>query len=248
MATTTAQPIANTSDLIHVFEVEGLGIGPFDHIGEFDRGKRNQTCCDYCGTSIRYEQIIQDSKGHNFKVGSECVRKTGDIGLISKMKLAEKERKARQKEENRQAELQAQRDRNGGKTDQELNWDRVQAEEAAAQAEMAVRRAADAAEAKEFNAPLLAVMQPFITNHVQYRQSIINEFNGTIVITEDMPFASCTFMGDIWDILQRSPHTVLSERQRTVLAEIVAKGNMRAAGKRNRIPFQAEVDAVLWPK
>lgn len=247
MATTAAQPIDNSSEMIHIFEVEGLGIAPFAHVAECDRG-RNHTCCDYCGTSIRYEQIIQDSTGHMFKVGSECVRKTDDSGLISKMKLAEKARKERQKEEKKQAELQAQRDRNGGKTDGELTWERIQAEEAAAQAEMAQRRAANAAAAKEFNAPLLAVMQPYITSHVQYRQSIIDEFNGTLQITEDMPFASCTFMGDIWDTLQSAPHTVLSERQRTVLAEIIAKGNMRAAGKRKRDPFQAEVDAVLWPK
>lgn len=241
MDTTTSK---TNSDLIHIFEMANLGTGPFDFVGEYDRG-RDHTSCDYCGTRIRYEQIISDSTGKTFKVGNECVNKTGDTGLVSKMKLAEKARKARQKAEKLAAELEAQRQRNGGKTDQELAWEKVQAEEAAAQAKAEAARAERAAAAKEANAELLAIMQPYVDSHVAWRRSEIEQFGGTLVVNMDQPFALGTFMADIWTSLQNIPHSQLSLRQREVLADIVSKGLMREAGKRNRKPFQVEINRVL---
>lgn len=90
----------------HAFERAGLGLAPFKCIGEIE--KTYQACpgapiqvggsCDYCGTGIRYQYIIKDRTGHTFKVGSECVRKTGDAGLIKQFKnLPEVRKRARDK-------------------------------------------------------------------------------------------------------------------------------------------------------
>lgn len=85
----------------HVFEAAGLGKAPFRCIGEIE--KTYQACpgapiqvggsCDYCGTGIRYQYIIKDATGRTFKVGSECVRKTKDAGLIKQFKTLPEVRK-----------------------------------------------------------------------------------------------------------------------------------------------------------
>jgi hypothetical protein len=115
-----------------------LGVGPFRWVMEFDRGARNHTTCAFCGTAIRYEEVIEDSRGQRFSVGNECVAKTGDSGLIKAVSAAEKARRGEQRaakrrrqqqerESQHEAFLQAQRDRNGGKTDAEMEMDRIHA-------------------------------------------------------------------------------------------------------------------------
>lgn len=74
---------------VHPFEKAGLGKAPFRFIGMEHRTHR--ACpgaplqpggsCDYCGTGISYFCWIDDAQGKRFKVGSDCVRKTGDQKL-----------------------------------------------------------------------------------------------------------------------------------------------------------------------
>lgn len=86
---------------VHVFERSGLGKAPFTFSGMTE--KTYQSChgapihpgssCDYCQTCIRYEFWLHSFDGKIFKVGSDCVHKTGDRGLIRQ--ISEAERKLR---------------------------------------------------------------------------------------------------------------------------------------------------------
>lgn len=98
------------ADVIHKFERAGLGKAPFRYVGyEF---KTYQAChgapvqvggsCDYCGVGICNMFYIESADGKRFKVGSNCVEKTGDAGLVrpilqkaKSVKLAAKHEKER---------------------------------------------------------------------------------------------------------------------------------------------------------
>ncbi len=90
---------------IHAFEHKGLGKAPF-HVTGFsecifraapDAPKQPGTCCDYCGTGIMYVCHIQSSDGKMFKVGCDCVMKTGDAGLIHQYKTTPEYRSHKRK-------------------------------------------------------------------------------------------------------------------------------------------------------
>jgi len=84
---------------IHRFEQTGLGLASFNFTGEVTE-KTYQACsgalvqadstCDYCGTCIRYEFWVCSADGKEFKVGCDCIHKTGDNGLIQQISLAER--------------------------------------------------------------------------------------------------------------------------------------------------------------
>ena len=79
-----------TTQATHIFEAANLGTAPFTFLGHADRGRGNLTGCAYCGTAIRHEFLIAGSDDRKFVVGSECVYKTGDAGLIGVAKKAER--------------------------------------------------------------------------------------------------------------------------------------------------------------
>lgn len=137
---------------IHKFEYSGLGKAPYRCVGVFElpspslaehnpEAYNNQLkmmppgfkcgTCSYCGMALKYNYLIVGSDGYKFSVGSECVRKVGDAGLMKTVTKEEAERRriknAERREKRRQERLQAQRDANGGLTDQEL-WQKKQAE------------------------------------------------------------------------------------------------------------------------
>jgi hypothetical protein len=56
--------------------------------------------CDVCGRAIRHHYFILSQDGNKFVAGSSCVRKTGDAGLTTALKEADKQ----QKREAREAE------------------------------------------------------------------------------------------------------------------------------------------------
>ncbi|MCY9866453.1 hypothetical protein OTK49_28340 [Vibrio coralliirubri] len=95
------------------------------------RPKSCQFHCAHCGTSILNHYIIRDDNGEDFAVGSSCIEKLGQTRLISEAKAAkleidrekrrvEREKKNKERQEKREAELNSQRERNGGMTDYEL--------------------------------------------------------------------------------------------------------------------------------
>lgn len=141
---------------LHPFEAAGLGLAPFVYCGMSEQVysptpdvQQPAGSCDYCGMGIRYCCHIRSSDGREFIVGCDCVRKTfqasnralsdmeRDIAKREKAKRDEK-RAAEWKAqcEARDAALQAERDRNGGKTDSELAYLKRQQEEALKRAEM----------------------------------------------------------------------------------------------------------------
>ncbi len=87
--------------------------------------------CDHCGTGIIHHFVLRDAKGKKFSVGSSCIDKLGQEELVTQAQKLERERqrklrqeRAEKRREEReakyQAELDAQREKNGGKTDHEL--------------------------------------------------------------------------------------------------------------------------------
>ena len=71
---------------LHPFEKAGLGVAPFRCIGVRenvylvgDGSSKAGGSCDYCGTGIRWEYLINSTAGKMFKVGCDCVAKTGSI-------------------------------------------------------------------------------------------------------------------------------------------------------------------------
>lgn len=85
------------SPVVHVFEVAGLGKGPF----HLDHVTAEGGHCQFCNTAIVFRFYIKGQDAKVFFVGSDCVMKTGDVGL---MRVVEMEVKKRQ------AELRARRD------------------------------------------------------------------------------------------------------------------------------------------
>ena len=83
----------------HIFKQ--LGKAPYQlvHAGE------GETACDYCGTYIRNVFVCKGSDNKKFVLGSSCVEKLGDKGLIKEVKEAQK-RKNQEKKWAEQAERQ----------------------------------------------------------------------------------------------------------------------------------------------
>lgn len=78
---------------VHVFERANLGKAPFRCVGfseivitHPDGSTQAGGSCDYCSTGIRYACHIRSADGRTFKVGTDCVAKTGDAGLIRQYK------------------------------------------------------------------------------------------------------------------------------------------------------------------
>ena len=86
---------------MHVFERAGLGKAPFRYCGMTE--SKYQAChgapvqpgssCDYCGQGIMYVCEISSADGRRFKVGCDCVARTGDAGLIAAHKHSPEVRK-----------------------------------------------------------------------------------------------------------------------------------------------------------
>lgn len=105
--------------------------------------------CDVCGNGIRNHHVIRNAEGTFFVVGSDCVAKTNDATLSTAAKVAEKKRqkdlrhasreRARlERLAEREVELDEQRQRNGGPTDQEIQDEKRQADEEANRAKYRV--------------------------------------------------------------------------------------------------------------
>jgi hypothetical protein len=103
--------------MIHCFEKSGLGLAPFQYLGCVDLG-RSKAACQYCGTGIRYQFFLQSADGKKFYVGSDCIYKSGDAGLIN---IAKKERSRLAKEKRDARKAQSRQER-------QAKWDAERAE------------------------------------------------------------------------------------------------------------------------
>jgi hypothetical protein len=84
----------------HVFERAGLGKAPFRFVGMSqnrinypDGSSKAGGSCDYCGTGIEWEFGVKSADGRIFKVGCDCINKTGDKGIITAYKNSPEYRK-----------------------------------------------------------------------------------------------------------------------------------------------------------
>lgn len=86
--------IDEVQEVSHVFEANGLGKAPFKVVA-YTRNVGG-TCCDFCSTPIVRVYWIRDAseKAKVFKVGSECVKKTGDHNLIQRVEIEERRERA----------------------------------------------------------------------------------------------------------------------------------------------------------
>ena len=80
--------------IIHIFEQAGLGKAPFQFVDYFEK---KGGFCDYCSHPITRHYGVRGVDGATFYVGSECIFKHGDEGLIDtvKQKIREIEREKR---------------------------------------------------------------------------------------------------------------------------------------------------------
>lgn len=79
----------------HKFELVGLGKAPFRVVGHERRvhvvlggPPKPGASCDFCGTAIVDCYFIRGADGREFKVGSDCVAKTDDAGLVRQVNKA----------------------------------------------------------------------------------------------------------------------------------------------------------------
>lgn len=94
--------------IVHAFEEAGLGKAPFRFVGlesSRDRAAVQReresngltfttnycTSCDYCAQAIQNAYYVESSDGKRFKVGCNCIAKTGDSGLVDTVKRAKRE-------------------------------------------------------------------------------------------------------------------------------------------------------------
>lgn len=104
------------TDTVHKFEAAGLGIAPYKLtafkvvIFQACPGAPVQVggSCDYCGTGIKDHFFLLSTDGRSFKVGSSCITKSGDKGLIKRAQdasRATKRKRAAQSAKERVAAL-----------------------------------------------------------------------------------------------------------------------------------------------
>lgn len=105
---------------IHKFEEAGLGKSPFQFVGMQTASDRQMvqreregnglmfttnyaTSCDFCGTGIQNAFYLKSADGKEFKVGCECIRKSGDSGLVQIVNAEERKKRQDKAEAKRQA-------------------------------------------------------------------------------------------------------------------------------------------------
>ncbi|MDW5418131.1 hypothetical protein R6242_16315 [Iodobacter sp. CM08] len=87
--------------------------------------------CAYCGRAIKVNCLVQDANGKKFSIGSDCVKKSNDIKLLTETQVFQRKIRLEKQSELRKAKLdvkinlyeaslQKEREENGGLTNSEL--------------------------------------------------------------------------------------------------------------------------------
>ncbi len=103
---------------VHRFEQAGLGKAPFKVVGfsveKFQAIPGDPSCpiqpgssCDYCGQGIMNVYRLESADGKFFKVGCDCVARTGDTALTEATRLAERAYRREKREAGWRAEQAA---------------------------------------------------------------------------------------------------------------------------------------------
>lgn len=122
-------------DKLHKWEIAGLGQAPFKVVCIIElpsRGLLEQNpsaynnltsisiaqaskfnvslgTCDVCSTALNIHFVIQDADNKHFVCGSECVKKSGDLGLINKSTALKNARLKEIKDEKEKVEQETRR-------------------------------------------------------------------------------------------------------------------------------------------
>lgn len=85
---------------VHKFQAAGLGLAPFRFVGFSvnvitypDGTSKAGGSCDYCGAGIANECQVMSADGKRFKVGTDCIAKVGDAGLLQAYKSSPEQRR-----------------------------------------------------------------------------------------------------------------------------------------------------------
>jgi hypothetical protein len=114
------------TDATHTFTLSGLGDAPFKIVqpGVHSVDAGHVFWCEHCGTQIKNRNFVKSACGKVSVVGIDCLKKTGDAGLIDGAKRLKTEQRFADQESQRMARVaerqDAQRVVNGGKTDAEV--------------------------------------------------------------------------------------------------------------------------------
>lgn len=97
MLTVNEKLSGKETSTIHRFERAGLGLAPFRFTGMSENAIRYPDgtskaggSCDFCGTGIRYEFWCVSADDKSFKVGCDCIHKSGDAGLVKQISIEER--------------------------------------------------------------------------------------------------------------------------------------------------------------
>jgi hypothetical protein len=136
--------------------------------------------CHVCGMALMNNCVIRGADGRHFVVGIDCCRKTNDSQLVTSaeaaerarqiaLKNAERDRKWQEQVERNNALLQAQRDRNGGLTDSEIQQQARNAERDAKRSECtaANRWLVSVLECEGCGDFICSMIEKLETNHVR---------------------------------------------------------------------------------
>jgi len=96
----------NNAPKIHIFQGAGLGAAPYRLTHVTSEGG----ACEYCGTAIIFRFHLRGSDGRTFYVGSDCVMKTGDAGLMRVVEHEVKKRMAELRTIREKAKMEALRE------------------------------------------------------------------------------------------------------------------------------------------
>ena len=97
---------------MHPFEKAGLGKAPFRFVSVQDSRAINGhglTSCDYCGTAIRWQFLIESFDGKGAKVGCDCIARVHDHGLLTLAKTAKRNHLSALRREARETKRSAER-------------------------------------------------------------------------------------------------------------------------------------------
>lgn len=113
----------------HTFEISGLGKAPFKVVQPKQHAIEAGATffCEHCGTVIKNRHFIKSADGKVSVVGVDCLKKTGDAGLVQGVKRLAREQRAQAREAERMAKKEVriakERTENGGKSNSELAAD-----------------------------------------------------------------------------------------------------------------------------
>ncbi len=151
--------------------------------------------CDSCGMGLQSNFVIRDAKGKYFVVGCDCANKTHDTKFMTEVKFLEKQRQDKIKEAKRvvaraererllEIELAAQRGRNGGLTDRQVQEQKELDERLAKQAAM-----------KAINIWLIQVL-----NQVPYHSDFVVTMRDRLdyVLAKDLPPKCVNILADVY--------------------------------------------------